>query len=169
MKYYTAAALSLTLTSAALTTGCASIVSDSHYPISVTSEPTGAHFEVRNSSGLVVQSGTTPATVSLESGDGYFSGADYTVNFKKEGYDSQALTIESSIDGWYWANIGFGGLIGMLIVDPATGAMYKLPKVLNTGLNKSIASSDINNGAINIVSINSIPEEYKNSLVKISK
>lgn len=30
------------------------------------------------------------------------------------------------MDGWYIGNLLFGGLIGMLIVDPATGAMYKL-------------------------------------------
>lgn len=38
------------------------------------------------------------------------------------------------MDGWYWGNILFGGLIGMLAVDPATGAMYKLPKATSAGL-----------------------------------
>jgi hypothetical protein len=30
------------------------------------------------------------------------------------------------MDGWYIGNILFGGVIGFLIVDPATGAMWKL-------------------------------------------
>lgn len=31
------------------------------------------------------------------------------------------------MDGWYVGNIIFGGLIGLLLVDPITGAMWKLP------------------------------------------
>ena len=30
------------------------------------------------------------------------------------------------MDGWYIGNIVFGGLIGWLVVDPASGAMWKL-------------------------------------------
>ena len=36
------------------------------------------------------------------------------------------LKIDGAINGWYFGNIIFGGLIGMLAVDPATGAMYTL-------------------------------------------
>jgi hypothetical protein len=34
------------------------------------------------------------------------------------------------MDGWYIGNILFGGLIGILIVDPLTGAMWKLDDVV---------------------------------------
>ena len=34
--------------------------------------------------------------------------------------------IDTELDAWYFGNILLGGVIGMLIVDPATGAMYKL-------------------------------------------
>lgn len=30
------------------------------------------------------------------------------------------------LSGWYLGNVVFGGLIGLLIVDPLTGAMYNL-------------------------------------------
>ncbi len=30
------------------------------------------------------------------------------------------------MNGWYAGNIVFGGLIGILIVDPATGAMWDI-------------------------------------------
>ena len=30
------------------------------------------------------------------------------------------------MDGWYIGHILFGGLIGFLIIDPATGSMWKL-------------------------------------------
>lgn len=30
------------------------------------------------------------------------------------------------MNGWYIGNLLFGGIIGLLIVDPATGAMWTL-------------------------------------------
>ena len=42
--------------------------------------------------------------------------------------------LESEVDSWYFGNILFGGLIGMLIIDPATGAMWKLPENVSTDL-----------------------------------
>jgi hypothetical protein len=34
--------------------------------------------------------------------------------------------LTSTIDGWYWGNLLIGGIIGMVFVDPLTGAMWKL-------------------------------------------
>lgn len=84
----------------------------------MTSQPSGATYEVRNEAGNVIHQGTTPGTVTLKAGDGYFSGAHYTVAFKKEGYAEQVNTITPGIDGWYVANILFGGIIGLLICRP---------------------------------------------------
>lgn len=110
------------------TTGCASIISDSKYPVSITSAPSGANYEIRNEAGRSVHSGVTPDQVSLAAGAGYFDGERYTVSYTKDGYEKASSVVDSSIDGWYWGNLVFGGLIGMLGVDPATGAMYKLPE-----------------------------------------
>lgn len=115
-------------------TGCASIVSDSKYPVAVTSSPSGAAYEIFNESGISVRSGVTPDEVTLRAGAGYFDGEKYTVTYRKDGYTSSTQTLESGIDGWYWGNIVIGGLIGMLIVDPATGAMYTLPEKINSTL-----------------------------------
>lgn len=124
------AALAAAVMSAA---GCATIVSDSKYPVSIQSSPAGAEFEVRNEAGALVHSGATPSQVTLEAGAGYFDGERYQVSYRKEGYADGSSVIDSSVDGWFWGNILFGGLIGMLAVDPATGAMYKLPT--NTSAN----------------------------------
>ncbi|WP_122858756.1 hypothetical protein [Pseudomonas viridiflava] len=115
-------------------TGCASIVSDSKYPVAVTPSPSGAAYEIFNESGISVHSGVTPDEVTLRAGAGYFDGEKYTVTYRKDGYTSSTQTLESGIDGWYWGNIVIGGLIGMLIVDPATGAMYTLPEKINSTL-----------------------------------
>lgn len=122
-KIITAAIIS----TAMLTTGCASIVSDSQYPVSLTSTPDHAEFTVRNEDGVTVAGGMTPSTVMLKSGSGYFNGETYIIQFKKDGYTSRAITLNSSMDGWYFGNLIFGGLVGLFIVDPLTGAMWKLP------------------------------------------
>ncbi|MCQ4288746.1 hypothetical protein NA647_15050 [Pseudomonas stutzeri] len=108
-------------------TGCSSIVSESNYPVSVQSSPAGASYEITNETGMVVSSGVTPGQVTLKAGAGYFDGELYRITYKKDGYEDQISMLDSELDNWYWGNIIFGGLIGMLIVDPATGAMYKLP------------------------------------------
>lgn len=113
---------------ALLATGCASIFSEQTYPVHITSEPPRASIEIRDEGGNVVYNGATPATVKLASSAGYFDGERYTVTFRKPGFDDEQFVIESGVDGWYWGNILIGGLLGMLIIDPATGAMFDLPE-----------------------------------------
>jgi hypothetical protein len=127
-------------------TGCASIVSESRYPVSVTSAPSGAAYEISNEAGAVVSSGVTPNQVTLKAGAGYFDGEKYTVNYRKEGYLSKTEVLDTNMNGWYWGNIVFGGLIGMLIVDPLTGAMYRLPEGINSNLS-TIAVAKKSTGA----------------------
>jgi len=128
-------ALAASISAALFVTGCASIVSDSQYPVVVKSEPPGAEYQIRNRNGNLVHQGTTPNTVTLKAGDGFFKRASYEVQFSKEGYESQGQTLTSSVDGWYWTNfLMFGGVIGMFVIDPATGAMYKLPPAKTANL-----------------------------------
>lgn len=119
-----------------LSTGCASIVSQTSWPVSVSSYPESAKFTITNESGVKVHTGATPATVYLKSGSGYFNGETYKVNFSKEGYQKALLTLDSEMNGWYFGNLLFGGFIGFLIVDPASGAMFKLPESANVELPK---------------------------------
>lgn len=78
-----------------------------------------------SSEGQILFSGKTPISVDLNAGDGYFRSAQYVITFEKEGYQTAKRNIKSTIDGWYFGNILFGGFIGLLI-DPATGAMWKI-------------------------------------------
>ncbi|PPD36777.1 MAG: hypothetical protein CTY18_03045 [Methylomonas sp.] len=118
-------------------TGCASIVSSNKNTVAVQSNPAGADFVVANDKGQPVALGTTPLTVTLLSSTSYFDSADYTVDFKKPGYKDGTVKIESGINSWYWGNVVFGALIGFLIVDPATGAMYELPASVSGNLVKA--------------------------------
>lgn len=117
---------------------CASIVSTSKYPISLHSNPTSVDVVIMNQKKQLVYEGKTPTVVELKSGTGYFKAASYQVTFKKEGFETRTFPINSDIDMWYYANFFLGGLIGMLIVDPITGAMYKLqPQYIHAELYKS--------------------------------
>jgi hypothetical protein len=117
-----------------LATGCASIVSKSTYAVQVTSNPPGATVNVKNKVGADVFTGTTPTTVMLKAGKSYFSSGRYTFTFTKPGYDPATRVLASDLDLWYLGNILFGGIIGMLIVDPITGDMWKLDEYVNASL-----------------------------------
>ncbi len=158
--------LVLLFVSVAFFAGCASIVSKSDYPVSVSSRPQGAEITIKNRTGEVVFSGKTPTTISLKAGAGFFKGENYTVTFRKEGYIPHTAQIARGVDGWYIAgNFVFGGLIGWLIVDPATGAMWTLEN-LHVDLSPAQASS-LENG-IQIVTIDEVPAHLRSRMVRIN-
>lgn len=159
--------LAVATASTVFVSGCASIVSDSRYPVAITSNPSGANFEIKNRAGAVVHSGVTPGTVTLSAKAGYFKGETYTIVFHKDGYADQTITVDSSVDGWYWGNILLGGLIGMLIVDPATGAMYKLPNQAD-GLLTAKSADASSTPELKIVSLEQIPHYQRGSLQRIN-
>lgn len=64
----------LTLSAITLLSGCASIVSDSTYPVLIDSFPPEKSFVVKDENGKKVFSGKTPQTVMLDAGDGFFDG-----------------------------------------------------------------------------------------------
>ena len=118
-------------------TGCASIINGSTQPVAIQSVPDGATVSVTNSAGVKVHNGTTPLTVTLNRGAGYFKSESYTIVVEKDGFERKEMTITGTVNGWYIGNILFGGVIGMLAVDPATGAMYSLPDTVNATLENS--------------------------------
>jgi uncharacterized protein YgiM (DUF1202 family) len=116
--------------------GCASIVSKSNWPMAIRSTPDQADISIMDTKdGTEIFKGKTPAVVTLSSKGGYFKGKSYTTQISKEGFNTQIRPITSDVNGWYFGNILFGGLIGMLIVDPLTGAMWTLdPQTINAKL-----------------------------------
>jgi hypothetical protein len=149
-----------------LFTGCASIVSDASYPVAISSTPDNAEFVITNRAGTRVHSGVTPATITLKASSGYFKGESYTIVFNKEGHPGKSFVLKSGVDGWYFGNILFGGLIGMLIVGPATGAMYKLPNAVALTLDE--ATADSSTSSLTIASIDSLSNTQKAQLVKLN-
>ncbi len=158
----------LAISSILLLTGCASIVSKSNWPITINSSPSEAKISIKDKKGVEIYTGNTPATLNLKSGAGFFSKARYQVTFEKIGYDKKVVPVEFKLNGWYFGNIIFGGPIGLLIIDPATGAMFKLEtEFLNETLTKSVANVDTKE--LKLLDINKIPTEWKNHLILVSK
>lgn len=114
-------------TCAFLSSGCASIVSPSHYNVPFDSNPQGAKLTIKDRAGRLFFDGTTPTTVALKPGAGYFRAANYSISLSKPGYKTEVSRISATINPAYIVgNFFFGGTLGWLIVDPASGAMWRL-------------------------------------------
>jgi len=148
-----------------LLSSCASIVSRSQWPLTVNTTPSGAKVEITDRSGFTVFVGNSPATLMLKSGAGFFAKQSYSVKLTLDGYDERILPLECTLNGWYVGNIFFGGLIGILIVDPTTGAMYRLEReYIDETFTKTTSSVD---PSLKIMNINDIPAAMKEHLVAI--
>ena len=159
----------LALTSVVFFGSCASIVSKSNWPITINSTPADATITITDKNGIQVYSGNTPANLKLKSGSGFFGKASYQVKFEKEGYATKMIPVNFKVNGWYFGNILLGGIIGMLIVDPATGAMYKLEdKVLNEQLSKMPNKGIDAEQVLNVIDINDLPTSLAANLIKIN-
>ena len=145
---------------------CASIVSKSEYPVSLTSSPSGCKVVVKKN-GVPVYQGITPSIVTLSAKGGFFQAAKYDVEFSKKGLATQQVQLASDIDGWYFGNILFGGLIGILIVDPATGSMWKLPETVNVSLTPMASLTNESGSTLQIVDKSSIPAQLESMLVAV--
>lgn len=148
-----------------LITSCASILGKSAYPVSINSNPNGADISITDKKGKEVYKGQSPATVSLKSGAGFFSRAEYQVKISSKGYAEQVIPVIYKLNGWYFGNLFLGGFLGMLIIDPATGAMWKLdtPPISIT-LHKSNA---LNTPTLEILNVNEVSDAVKANMVKI--
>ncbi|USA53455.1 hypothetical protein [Acinetobacter sp. C32I] len=141
--------------------GCASIISGKTQTMTFQSTPELSDITILNRDGKKIHVGKAPVTVSLNRGAGFFVPERYTVIFEKEGYEKKEIKVTSSMNGWYIGNILFGGVIGLLIVDPATGAMYSLnTKDTNVVLNDLKKENlQANAQSLTIVSTNVLSEE----------
>lgn len=105
---------------------CATLFTSTKYNVAFSTSPEGAAITIENRAGEVIFEGETPTTVKLKSAAGYMKGEQYKITFTKKGYVQKVVNISAELDGWYIGNLLIGGLPGMLIVDPLSGAMYKI-------------------------------------------
>lgn len=141
--------------------GCASIIQGGTQPVTIRSVPDGAAITVSNRNGEKVHAGTAPVTLTLNRGAGYFKPESYTIVVSKDGFDRKEMTITGTLSGWYIGNIVFGGLIGMLAVDPVTGAMYTLPDAVTATLDGTPAKAAQAQSTLTVVSTESLTPQQR--------
>ena len=107
-------------------TGCASIITHGDKTMPIKTTPSGATVEIKDLfKDKIVSKNTTPFQATLERGDGYFLKKRYAINLSKDGYIQENIELSPELNWVYFGNILLGGLIGMVIVDPATGDMWQ--------------------------------------------
>lgn len=122
-------------TASVLLSSCATIVSGSKQLVKFSSNPSSATIFIDE-----VEIGKTPFEIKLE------RKREHHVMIKLDGYKTYETNLTKKFNAWYIGNIAFGGLIGV-IIDPITGAMYKLsPSEVNAEMQKGVVfKSDKNN------------------------
>lgn len=107
-------------------TGCATIMDHGPKILPIISSPDGADLEIKDGRlGKSIVKAKTPYTATLERGDGFFLKKYYELSFSKDGYIAENVKLTPDISFWYFFNPIFGGGIGMILVDPLTGSMWK--------------------------------------------
>jgi len=77
--------------------------------------------------------------------------------------------VQGEVNGWYFGNVIFGGLIGLLAVDPATGAMYTLkPKEISTTLDALKVSRNGRERTLTVILVEDVPRELVGQLVEVA-
>ena len=106
-------------------------------------------------------------SVALTEGEAYFHAKSYNITFSKPGYAQQYAVVKANLSGWYFGNILFGGLIGILIVDPITGKMWKLPTDVTANLSQKVSLNQ-SQQTLKILTLNQVPKNLRKSLVRLN-
>ena len=101
--------------------GCATVTTDDHQSIVVTSDPLGATCRVREGGETVAVVNETPGTILVGK-----SRHDIGIDCTRPGYYPGAAVLEPHFQGWTFGNILYGGALGV-IVDASSGAINEYP------------------------------------------
>lgn len=102
-----------------LLSGCASIVSDNKSTTYLETDPEVCRCELHGQDFKRLV--TTPNSIGLPS-----EAAPITIACTAPGYKRTTATLDTKMDGWIWANIVFGGVVGA-VIDGARGSGFKYP------------------------------------------
>lgn len=148
--------------------GCATIVHSGPRNIPIASAPAGAKVSIYDRSNSLVMTNTTPFVAPLSTKFGYFKSQTYRLVFEMPGYDRAEINLDSKVSGWYFGNLVLGGLIGMLIVDPLTGAMYNLtPEKIEQPMSASQAGLIRNGQGLLIVLASQTTQHERDDMVRV--
>lgn len=122
----------LSIISCLLLSSCATIVSGSKQTVKFTSNPSQANISINNEN-----VGKTPLETKLKR-----KIKEHKIVIQLDGYKPFETTLKRKFNAWYIGNLAFGGLVG-IILDPITGAIYKLSSdQVNAELAKGVTMKD---------------------------
>ena len=113
----------LSILSAIMLSGCATIMKDDSQPVSFSSEPDNAVVKLNS-----IARGKTPVTIMVKR-----SMKDTIVSIEKHGYITETFPLEKTLSAMTFGNIIFGGIIG-IGVDAATGKNTDYPDSVHVNL-----------------------------------
>ncbi len=151
---------------------CATIMGKaSAETLNIRSTPDQAAVVISDETGAEIFKAKTPTTVPLEKNKGYFSGKKYTVKISQTGYSDKTIIVDTRANGWYIAgNLIFGGLIGWIIVDPLTGAMWTLDtNEINVNLEAAKQGMKIGASDRAIVLLQDVPPSLRARMVPVTQ
>ena len=149
--------------------GCATILHSGPRPITVSSAPTGATVSIYDRDNALIEKNTTPFVAQLPTKYSYFKGQRYRLVFELSAYAPAEVKLEPTLSGWYFGNIVIGGLVGMLIVDPITGAMYNLsPEKIEQPLSPNQAEVIRNHNGFLVVLASQTTEHERAAMVRVN-
>ena len=105
--------------------GCATIVSEKRYPVTIANAQAPTYFSIQNRKNETIHQGVTPQQLTLDAKAFPFWPAKYNVVFAGNDATTQTVPLKAKLDPWVAGNIILGGVAGT-VVDGATGAMFKL-------------------------------------------
>lgn len=126
--------------------GCATVLSEKRYPVTIENAKAPTYFSVHDRKNRVIHQGVTPQQVTLDAKAFPFWPAKYSVTFAGQQAASQTKEVKASVDPWVAGNLLLGGVPGTL-VDGATGAMFRLPKSVQGDVPPQFAVTDPNIGS----------------------
>ena len=121
--------VAVVMVAATVMTSCATLTGKSSYHIAIGSSDSDAHVLVKDlRTGKAVNELKVPATIMLQAGAGFFKNAKYELIFtSSDSTDTASYLLNGKVKPSYVVgNFLIGGLIGWVIVDPATGKMWKI-------------------------------------------
>jgi hypothetical protein len=152
---------------ATIFSSCATIFGNTQRVFGIDTEPKGANVEIVDRHGKTVYQGQTPVTKTLKNSAGFFKRATYTVKLSMDGYQPKTIVLDAHLNGWYFGNLLIGGVLGMLIIDPATGAMYTFSNA-DTQLDEKLtplSTSDV--PVLKVIELKDVPADRRRDLVKL--
>jgi hypothetical protein len=92
------------------------------------------------------------------------------LEFNRDGYAQTVSYITPNLNGWYIGNVlvPLGSIFGLLVFDPASGAMWKLDSVHHAELVRKSASQDLRSDSVRFVLIDDIPLHLRGKMERLN-